>query len=709
MYVSYFLQFLSWYSKKEDEWTKREDREYATYLDNLANQKDECNELLVQVEKSLAILRDLSQEYQRVSHKTNSLHVVSEKLLADQSRLIKVRDEISERLNHFRSLDRITQALDTVTLSVHSPNLESALDQLNEHIRYHKAHTEFKDSWSYVARYEATLSRLLSLMVSQVSSGLTSASSQAVATSASHYPRFQSAANSIRPIVALLEARTSVSSEYEDALTECQQCYVSVRESLIGPSVRKTMSELAWKGGYDHCSHMRSACAFLIHVSQDEHRLYHQFFDRQTDVFNKYLESLCTCLYDTTRPMVIHMKYLESLAELCSILRLEMLQEHVSNNREALSAFGNIAERLLQDVQERLIFRTYMYLKTDIAEYKPSPGDLAYPEKLHMMQSLNEQERSALSESRSSLVSVGSATSQEVAKINTAPYNMSEGSPADLHGMWYPPVRRTLVCLSRMYRCVERPIFQGIAQEALTLCMENVQQAANQISANKSALDGEMFQIKHLLILREQIAPFQVDFTIKSMLLDFSKTKTAAIQLINKKSRLFSLSSNNALLEFLLEGSPEVREQWLDSRKDVDRSLKASCESFIGHATRHLMGAQFMMTVDKAENWTLKETLHEQPWVKAEILAELVQSATKSIKTNLTGLQTTMKLYLANRDTEFILYRPIKNNVIGCFTRLQHLIFSGGYTQEEQSLIGCPTPEQVSILLSSVSLVAPSP
>ncbi|KAL1115827.1 hypothetical protein AAG570_006117 [Ranatra chinensis] len=255
--------------------------------------------------------------------------------------------------------------------------------------------------------------------------------------------------------------------------------------------------------------------------------------------------------------------------------------------------------------------------------------------------------------------------------------------------MWYPPVRRTLVCLSRMYRCVEGLEFFNFYFQFF-----------------QSALDGEMFQIKHLLILREQIAPFQVDFTIKSMSLDFSKTKTAAIQLINKK---FSLSSNNALLEFLLEGSPEVREQWLDSRKDVDRSLKASCESFIDHATRHLMGAQFMITVDKAENWTLKETLHEQPWVKAEILAELVQSATKSIKTNLTGLQTTMKLYLANRDTEFILYRPIKNNVIGCFTRLQHLIFSGGYTQEEQSLIGCPTPEQVSILLSSVSLVAPSP
>lgn len=115
--------------------------------------------------------------------------------------------------------------------------------------------------------------------------------------------------------------------------------------------------------------------------------------------------------------------------------------------------------------------------------------------------------------------------------------------------------------------------------------MESVQQAADQISAKATKMDGQLFHIKHLLILREQIAPFHVDFAVKEMSLDFSRLKTAAMSLLTKRGELLALGSNNAILEFLLDGTPEVKEYCRDSRKDVDKKLKLTCEEFITSAT----------------------------------------------------------------------------------------------------------------------------
>jgi len=64
----------------------------------------------------------------------------------------------------------------------------------------------------------------------------------------------------------------------------------------------------------------------------------------------------------------------------------------------------------------------------------------------------------------------------------------------------------------------------------------------------------------------------------------------SALSFLQKKKHLFSLGSNNSLLEFIVDGTPQVKEYFLDSKKEVDKQLKYTCEQFINHCTQILIG-----------------------------------------------------------------------------------------------------------------------
>lgn len=192
----------------------------------------------------------------------------------------------------------------------------------------------------------------------------------------------------------------------------------------------------------------------------------------------------------------------------------------------------------------------------------------------------------------------------------------------------------------------------------------------------QTPIDGELFEIKHLLILREQIAPFRVDFTVKETSLDFSKVKTAAFGLLQKRKQLFSMGSNNALLEFLLEGTPQIKEHLLDSRKEVDRQLKFICEKFIKDSLQNLCGpvvlflerAQAIVntsSIAKSHTQSVQQikinySLRQSPWASPQQISSIIQETQRLIKSKLPALQRSMQLYLSNRDTEFIIFRPIR-------------------------------------------------
>uniref|UniRef100_A0A2K6GK46 Conserved oligomeric Golgi complex subunit 3 n=1 Tax=Propithecus coquereli TaxID=379532 RepID=A0A2K6GK46_PROCO len=677
--------------------------------DYLSGFQEQCDAILNDVNSALQHLESLQKQYLFVSNKTGTLHEACEQLLKEQSELVDLAENIQQKLSYFNELETINTKLNSPTLSVNSEGFIPMLAKLDDCITYISSHPNFKDYPVYLLKFKQCLSKALHLMKIYIVNTLQTLTNQLLKRDPSSVPnadnaftlfyvKFRAAAPKVRTLIEQIEQRSEKMPEYQQLLNDIHQCYLDQRELLLGPSIACTVTELTSQNNRDHCA-LVSFYLFWFNVKPSSDEL---------------LEKLCVSLYDVFRPLIIHVIHLETLSELCGILKNEVLEDHVQNNAEQLGAFAAGVKQMLEDVQERLVYRTHIYIQTDIAGYKPAPGDLAYPDKLVMMEwgfmlYLLESKKIP-SEASFSDVQLEEGESNSLTKsgstesLNPRPHTTI--SPADLHGMWYPTVRRTLVCLSKLYRCIDRAVFQGLSQEALSACIQSLLGASESISKRKTQIDGQLFLIKHLLILREQIAPFHTEFTIKEISLDLKKTRDAAFKILNPMTvpRFFRLNSNNALIEFLLEGTPEIREHYLDSKKDVDRHLKSACEQFIQQQTKLFVEQleEFMTKVSALKTMASqggpKYTLSQQPWAQPAKVSDLVATAYKTIKTKLPETLRSMSLYLSNQDTEFILFKPVRNNIQQVFQKL-HVLLKEEFSPTDIQVISCPSMEQLSLVL----------
>uniref|UniRef100_A0A8C2BKL7 Conserved oligomeric Golgi complex subunit 3 n=1 Tax=Cyprinus carpio TaxID=7962 RepID=A0A8C2BKL7_CYPCA len=705
-------QFFSWFSKLQVQMDRDEACEYRSTRDALSGCREQCDAILSDANAALERLQSLQEQHLFVSTKTGTLHEACEQLLKEQSELVDLAESIQEKLSYFNALEHINSKLNSPTLSVNGEGFIPMLSRLDECIEYVLSHPSFKDYPVYLSKLKQCLSRAMLLIKSHAVSTLQHLTAQlstrdllgapnADNAFTLYYVKFRAAAPKVQRLIEQVEQRSDKIPEYQQLLDEVHQCYLEQREVLLSPCINATITDLTSQNNKDHCALVRSGCAFMVHVCQDEHQLYSEFFSKPSSKLDELLEKLCVSLYDVLRPRIIHVVHLETLSELCSILKNEMLEDHVQNNVVQLTAFDAVVKQMLEDVQERLVYRTHIYIQTDILGYKPAPGDLAYPDKLEMMESIAQ----SLKEEQMKLSSdVQLEESDNKKLISSGPRSHSTVSPADLHGMWYPTVRRTLVCLSKLYRCIDRAVFQGLSQEALSACIQSLLTASDLIQKNKTQTDGQLFLIKHLLIMREQIAPFHADFTIKEISLDLKKTRDAAFKIFNSKAvpKFFRLNSHNAILEFLLEGTPEIREHYIDSKKDVDRHLKSSCEQFIQQQTQMFVGnlEEFLNKVGALKTMAVEGgptySFSQQPWAQPAKINDIVMATYRILKNRLPGTLQSMSLYLANKDTEFILFKPVRTNIQQVFQRL-HALLQEEYSGEDLQIIACPSMEQVLI------------
>lgn len=136
-------------------------------------------------------------------------------------------------------------------------------------------------------------------------------------------------------------------------------------------------------------------------------------------------------------------------------------------------------------------------------------------------------------------------------------------------------------------------IFESLAQQAVCACAVSLVRASTMLRAKvvrcavvaasggwrctpdasgacmwrQGDVDADLFLIKYLLILREQITPFDIDFTVTEKSLDFTTTSEALSSFLSRSSSLFTFSLSNPLLSLFTGSLPSVAESRVDSKR----------------------------------------------------------------------------------------------------------------------------------------------
>ncbi|EXC13608.1 Conserved oligomeric Golgi complex subunit 3 [Morus notabilis] len=681
-------QFYKWFTDLESAMKSETEEKYRQYVNTLTGRIETCDGILCQVDDTLDLFNELQLQHQAVATKTKTLHDACDRLVIEKQRLIEFAEALRSKLNYFDELENISTNFYSPNMNVVNQNFLPLLKRLDDCISYVENNPQYAESGVYLLKFRQLQSRALGMVRSHVLSVLKSASAQVQAAIRSSsgskaslaegveasviYVRFKAAASELKPVLKEIESRSS-KKEYIQLLAECHKLYCEQRLSLVRGIVHQRISEFAKKEALPSLT--RSGCAYLMQVCQLEQQLFYHFFPSSSEDVSSLaplIDPLSTYLYDTLRPKLIHETNIDFLCELVDILKVEVLGEQLSRRSESLAGLRPTLQRILADVHERLTFRARTHIRDEIANYLPLSEDLDYPAKLEQ-----------------------SAEKKPQTEITSAEEN------PDVFKSWYPPLEKTLSCLSKLYRCLEPAVFTGLAQKASKLIMKR-----------SSPMDGQLFLIKHLLILREQIAPFDIEFSVTHKELDFSHLLDHLRRLLRGQASLFDWSRSTSLARTF---SPRVLESQIDAKKELEKSLKATCEEFIMSVTKLVVDPMLSFVTkvtavkvalsSGSQNQKLESAmakpLKDQAFATPDKVAELVQKVNAAIQQELPTVIAKMKLYLQNPSTRTILFKPIKTNIVEAHVQIQSLLKSEYSPEEIQSIIKMPSTQDLEAQLDN--------
>lgn len=566
--------------------------------------------MLANTAATLDLLSEISASFKAVDAQTSTFQKQSEGLLTGQKQSEVRADEIRDNLLYYEPLERITRRLNAPGAQrlVRSQEFSEMLVQLDECIDYMQTHPKQKEAEVYRSRYKLLLTRALTLVRSQFIGAVRETAAEVAkriadrqlndtTMSALLYAKFRVGAAEMKELGLEIQKRANppaesdaeVEGEYQSLMNELHTSFAASRGRLIIPIVRRRLADIsqAPSTSKDLVAFARASIGYIRGICLDEFDLWGEWFHGQRGLYD-FLESVCEPLYDYLRPRVIHENSLPRLCHLCSLLQTRYMhdpEEETDVQDPTQLDFALLIQPALEDAQTRLVFRTQAILRDEIEHYKPRPKDLDYPNRTGPRRS---------STAKSNHVPT-SGRRQSHAEPTTPLLHEPEGIDEDIdsaeegEAAWiirdssavmqdcYPTLSRAIKLLSRIYRLVNSSVFDDLAHQIVHQTTLSLHTAAALIASKTTQADGQLFLLRHLLLLKSQIVAFDIEYVTSDVSFDFSGVTNTFYEL-RDRGGLF----NPRNLMRLVGGGllPRVVENMLDAKVELDGRLRTVINDF---------------------------------------------------------------------------------------------------------------------------------
>lgn len=643
--------------------------------------KVHLSDLLANTSATLEHLSHISASFRDIESQARILQAQSNGIIEEQRRSEKLANEISQNLQYYEPLDRITRRLNapgagglvrnnTDEFSDILRTIDVSLEYMEEHVATHK------DAATYRSRYRLLLTRALTLVrntfmaavrdvTTEVAKRIADKQLNDTTMSALLYAKFRVDAADMKALGLEIQKRANppadadveTEGEYMSLMNELHTTFAACRARLILPIINKQLAEImqAPSSAKDLTAFARSSISYVRGVCADEFELWRDWFHGNVGLYDKLLEPICEPLFDYLQPKIIHETRISKLCQLVSLLQnryirnLEDDPEEQNGFPDANSLdFSALIQPALEDAQTRLVFRTLAVLHEQIENYKPTSEDVDYPRRVSAAPT--SANRAPLSGRRK--------VKYPTTPLPKDPEIVDEDSEGEDSGFsWtpsslrntalqnsYPTLPRAVRLLSRIYHLVNSSVFDDLAHQIVHQTTISLHTAAALITQKSTRSDAQLFLLKHLLLLKSQIVAFDIEFVAPDVSFDFSGV-TSTFYELRERGGLFNPRSWIRLVGGGL--LPRVVENMLDAKVELDGRLRTVINDFChGYAT------------------TMTKSLPVQPTKKLGAEDAVIAQIRKDIESEVPMLRAKLEQYLDDHRTKETLVAAVQDQVV---------------------------------------------